>query len=120
EHTHAGFPFLLMGASVARHFVWDGIRAFDYLASRPDVDASRIGATGNSGGGTQTMYMMLAEPRLAAAVPCTFPTTLEAMQKSGQAQDMEQIVAKAMLRGPDHDDFFTALAPKPVQAGIVA
>jgi cephalosporin-C deacetylase-like acetyl esterase len=109
-----------MGASVARHFVWDAVRAFDYLASRPDVDEARIGVTGNSGGGTQTMYLMLAEPRLAAAVPCTFPTTLEALQMSGQAQDMEQIVYSAIRRGPDHDDFFTALAPKPVLAGAVA
>lgn len=120
EHTHAGFPYVLMGASVARHFVWDGIRAFDYLASRPDVDENRIGATGNSGGGTQTSLLMLAEPRLASAVPATFPMTLETMMKVGQAQDMEQIVPRSIAGGPDHDDFLTALAPKPVMAGAVA
>ena len=120
EHTHAGFPFVLMGASVARHFVWDSIRAFDLLASRPDVDETRIGITGNSGGGTQTSYAMLADPRLAAAVPATFPTTLEWMLKSGQAQDGEQIVPNCIALGPDHDDFLTALAPRPALAGIVA
>jgi dienelactone hydrolase len=120
EHTHAGFPFVLMGASVARHFVWDAIRGFDYLASREDVDESRIAATGNSGGGTQTCYLMLAEPRLAAAIPATFPMTLESMFQTGMAQDMEQIVAQAISRGPDHDDFLTALAPKPVLLGAVA
>jgi dienelactone hydrolase len=120
EHTHAGLPFFLMGASVARHFVWDGIRAFDYLASRDEVDESRIGVTGNSGGGTQTCYLMMCEPRLVAAVPCTFPTTLEAILQSGNPQDMEQIVFSSLMRGPDHDDFLTALAPRPVMAGAVA
>jgi dienelactone hydrolase len=120
EHTHAGLPFFLQGASIARHFAWDGIRAFDYLASRTDVDATRIGATGNSGGGTQTCYLMLCEPRLAAAAPCTFPTTLDALFKSGNVQDMEQIVPGCFVHGPDHDDFLTALAPRPVMAGAVA
>ena len=120
EHTHAGYPFLLMGASVARHFVWDGIRAFDYLASRDDVDETRIGVTGNSGGGTQSCYLLLAEPRLAAGMPATFPMTLETMQKTGSVQDMEQIVFGAIAQGPDHDDFLTAIAPRPVMAGCVA
>ncbi len=120
EHTHAGFPFVLMGASVARHFVWDAIRGFDYLAERSDVDETRIAATGNSGGGTQTCYLMLVEPRLAAAIPATFPMTLESMQQTGMVQDMEQLVAQAILRGPDHDDFLTAIAPRPVLLGAVA
>lgn len=120
EHTHAGLPFFLQGASVARHFVWDAIRGVDYLESRADVDPARIGVTGNSGGGTQTCFLMLVEPRLAAAVPATFPMTLETMLKTGQPQDMEQIVPRCIERGPDHDDFLTAIAPRPVLAGAVA
>jgi dienelactone hydrolase len=120
EHTHAGFPFLLQGASVARHFVWDAIRAVDYLCERPEVDNARIGVTGNSGGGTQTSFLMLCEPRLAAAMPCTFITSLEQMMLSGFPQDMEQIVYKSMQRGPDHDDFLTGIAPRPVLLGAVS
>jgi hypothetical protein len=63
---------------------------------------------------------MLAEPRLAAAVPCTFVMTLESYLKTGQAQDSEQLVAGCFLHGPDHDDFITAMAPKPVLVGAVA
>lgn len=120
EHTHAGFQFLLQGAGVARHFVWDAIRAVDYLCERPEVDAARIGVTGNSGGGTQTSLLMLCEPRLAAAIPGTFITSLEEMMWSGFPQDMEQIVYKSIQRGPDHDDFLTGIAPRPVLLGAVS
>lgn len=120
EHTHAGFQFLLQGASVARHFIWDAIRAVDYLCERPEVDNERIGVTGNSGGGTQTSLLMLCEPRLAAAVPGTFITSLEEMMLAGFPQDMEQIVYKAIERGPDHDDFMTGIAPRPALLGAVS
>jgi cephalosporin-C deacetylase-like acetyl esterase len=120
EHTHGGLPFWLRGASIARHFVWDIVRGVDYLETRPEVDMTRIGITGNSGGGLQTCFAMMAEPRIAAAMPCTFVSTLEAIQKSGKAQDAEQIVPFAMSQGPDHDDFLTAIAPRPVRVGVVA
>src|SRR5205823_4843891 len=58
EHTHAGLPFTLQGASIARVFLWDAMRAIDYLVSRPEVDPDRIAVTGNSGGGTQTSFLM--------------------------------------------------------------
>ncbi|OGG50552.1 MAG: hypothetical protein A3F84_13635 [Candidatus Handelsmanbacteria bacterium RIFCSPLOWO2_12_FULL_64_10] len=120
EHTYAGIPYLLAGASVGRHFIHDGIRGVDYLTTRPEVDASRIGLTGNSGGGTQSCLLMMSEPRFAAAVPCTFVMTLEGYLKTGQAQDAEQIVRGCMAFGPDHDDFLTAMAPKPVLVGAAA
>lgn len=120
EHSYAGLQYVLGGASLARQFVWDASRAVDYLASRPEVDASRIGLTGNSGGGTQSSFIMIAEPRIAAAVPCTFIMTLESYMKTGQPQDSEQIVRGAIAWGPDHDDYLTAMAPKPVLVGAVA
>ena len=52
EHSHANGHTVLIGDSVARYRVWDGIRGIDYLVTRPDVDPTRIGITGCSGGGT--------------------------------------------------------------------
>ena len=48
---------------------WNGIRAIDYLASRPDVDAERIAVTGISGGGAATFWIAAADPRVKVAVP---------------------------------------------------
>ncbi|MCH8291942.1 prolyl oligopeptidase family serine peptidase, partial [Candidatus Poribacteria bacterium] len=120
EHTHAGLQFTLGGASIGRHFIWDVMRGLDYLETRPEVDAERIGLTGNSGGGTQACLLMMSEPRFAAAVPCTFVMTLESYMKTGQSQDSEQIVRGCFANGPDHDDYLTAMAPKPVLVGAAA
>lgn len=48
-------------------------RAIDYLATRPDVDAARIGMVGYSMGGTQTYLLTGVEPRINAAVACVVP-----------------------------------------------
>lgn len=49
--------------------VQDNHRMVDYLQSRPEVDGARIGITGASGGGNQTMYAGALDDRLAAVVP---------------------------------------------------
>lgn len=49
--------------------VWDITRLYDYLGTRDDVDASRIGLTGISKGGIETYLTASIEPRVAVAVP---------------------------------------------------
>src|SRR5439155_1072926 len=48
---------------------WNGVRALDYLVSRPDVDPGRLGVTGISGGGAATFWIAAADERVKAAVP---------------------------------------------------
>jgi dienelactone hydrolase len=50
--------------------VWDVMRLVDYLATRDDVDAHRIGLIGISKGGIETYLAAAADPRIAVAVPC--------------------------------------------------
>lgn len=119
EHSYSGIKCSLLGMSIARYFVWDLIRALDYLSSRPEVDSTRLGITGNSGGGTQTSYMMLLDDRLKAAAPCTYITSRKAYLGTGQAHDMEQNTLGAITHGPDHDDFLAAFAPRPAMVGAV-
>ncbi len=119
EHTYCGLQCELTGGSIIRYFLTDLFRSIDYLVSLPEVDESRIGMTGNSGGGLQTAYMMLADPRLAAAMPCTFISSRLAYMKTGQPQDGEQNIYGALRDGINYDDFVTAFAPKPAMIGAV-
>lgn len=114
EHDYVGLQCWWNGQSSARYFIHDAARGIDYLETRPEVDAKRIGVTGNSGGGTQTSWLMLTEPRLAAAAPGTFVMRRLEYMWAGQAQDSEQIIPAGAANGLDHEDFFLAMAPKPV------
>ncbi len=114
EHEHAGAQARLVGDQIARYFLHDAMRGIDYLVTRPDVDPARIGVTGNSGGGTQTSLVMMADPRIAAAAPATFITSREAYQWTGQPQDAEQNWFEFTRAGFDHEDILLVMAPKPV------
>jgi dienelactone hydrolase len=48
---------------------WNGMRAIDYLTTRPDVDSERIAVTGASGGGAATFWIAASDERVKVAVP---------------------------------------------------
>src|SRR5207248_9320368 len=89
EHTMAGVGALLVGGSTATYRIWDGLRSLDYLAGRPEVDAKRLGCTGNSGGGTLTAYLMVLDDRLVAAAPSCYITSLERLFATIGPQDAD-------------------------------
>ncbi len=57
------------GTLLAGIQVWENMRAVDYLQSRPEVDGKRLGVTGTSGGGNQTIYSGALDERLKCVVP---------------------------------------------------
>lgn len=113
EHTVLGMQTLLAGDSLARYTIWDGIRALDYLESRPEVDARRIGCTGNSGGGTHTAYISALDDRIQVAAPSCFITSWRRLLTTIGPQDAEQCIPPVLAEGLDHPDFIHAFAPKP-------
>lgn len=64
--------------------VTDTIRALDYLQTRPDVDAERIGLMGISMGGMNTWLTAAADPRVKVAVPCIGVTSFAYQLETGQ------------------------------------
>jgi dienelactone hydrolase len=114
EHIQMGNQQPLVGEFLGTWFVWDAIRALDYLLTRKEVDPQHIGVTGNSGGGTQTTWLCGMEPRFTMAAPACFVTTIRRDAENELPQDTEQCPPGVLALGLDHSDFLAAMAPKPV------
>lgn len=114
EHLLAGNQQFLVGEFFGSWRAWDGVRALDYLLSRPEVDPKHVGVTGNSGGGTMTTWLCGVEPRWTMAAPSCFVTTFRRDLENELPQDTEQCPPHAIALGLDHADFLAAMAPKPV------
>jgi dienelactone hydrolase len=113
-HLMLGVGSTLLGRNTARFEIWDGMRAIDYLQSRPEVDAKRIGCTGNSGGGTQTSYLMSLDERIVAAAPSCYITGFERLLDTIGPQDAEQNIHGQIAFGMDHADYLMMRAPTPI------
>jgi dienelactone hydrolase len=120
---------------------WDVMRLVDYLATRKDVDAARIGLTGISKGGIETYLAAAADPRIAAAVPyigvqsfqwalangqwrariATIQTAFDAAVahagKTGNAEFVREFYARVApgIDGPfDGPEMLKLIAPRPL------
>ncbi len=117
EHDLLDWKAKLTGQSLARYFIQDDLAALDYLVSRPDVDAGRVALTGHSGGGTQTILLMMAAgERFAAAAPCAYVTDTRAMMEGGVDPDNEMMWPGSISAGLDYADVMAGMCPKSVLA----
>jgi len=118
EHAVMGNLAYLAGANLARWEVWDGMRAVDYLLTRPDVDPERISITGTSGGGTQTALIAALDPRIKVAVPSCYISSLP-MRMGNRIfadpdSDPEQDLFGMVSEGVDHPGLLLLMYPRPV------
>jgi cephalosporin-C deacetylase-like acetyl esterase len=119
EHGVLGNPLYLLGTSLARYRIWDGMRGLDYLVSRDDVNPEQLGCVGSSGGGTLTSYISALDPRVRAAVPSCYITNLprrmgNRIQRDPDA-DPEQDIYGFVAEGIDHAGLLALRAPRPTQ-----
>ncbi len=85
--------------------LWNNIRALDFLCSMPEVDADNIGVTGASGGGSQTLFLSLADDRIKAAAPINMISLH--MQGGCQCEN-----AAGLRRHTDNTEMCAMLAPR--------
>ena len=113
EHSEAGIQIALTGDHISRYFLWDAMRGLDYLASRKDIDANRIGAFGCSGGGAVTAYLAAFDRRLKAAGVACYITSFSALLGTIGPQEAEQSIPGFIDHGFDFPDWIEAAAPVP-------
>ena len=118
EHAVLGNLAYLAGTNLARWEIWDGIRALDYLLTRPDVDPERINITGTSGGGFQTAHIAALDPRIKLAAPSCYITALPMRVYNRIFQDgdsdPEQDLYGMISKGIDHPGLLVLMYPRPV------
>jgi cephalosporin-C deacetylase-like acetyl esterase len=123
EHSMPGQVLLMMGEDLSHYRIWDGMRAIDYLLTRPEVDPERIGCAGHSGGGTLTLFISALDERVKCAVVNEggtghrWPIDLRPESRIGPS-DVEQNLFPAAKHGIDLCDLHVAIAPRSLLALI--
>ncbi|MBS1828678.1 MAG: acetylxylan esterase [Acidobacteria bacterium] len=119
EHSMVGHLLFLLGEDLTHYRVWDGMRAVDYLMTRPEVDRDRIGCAGHSGGGTLTRFIAAMDERVKVAVinqggtANRWPVQYGPNARIGPS-DVEQNLFPGAKLGVDHVDMQAAIAPRPL------
>ena len=108
--THDDLRLILGSQNATSVYVWDLVRALDYLASRPEADMTRVGLTGASGGGLATMWAFAAEPRFACAASVVYASSLEVNPDNGCLCNH----VPGSLQLGDRADVLSVRAPAPV------
>jgi dienelactone hydrolase len=114
EETAAKFN-LWVGRSSWGMMLRDDLMALDYLASRPEVDADRIGATGMSMGATRTWWLMALDDRIKAGVAIACMTRYENLIRHGGIHEHGiYYFVPGMLGHFDTEAVVALIAPRPI------
>jgi len=114
EHTLLNLSANLLGTSAAAYELFDNVRGLDYLVTRPEVDATKIGCIGNSGGAMQAIYFAAFDDRVKIIAPCSYLASREkTLETTGAADGCAQIPNEGLAQ-LEMSDYLIAAAPKPI------
>jgi dienelactone hydrolase len=114
DSVHLSSESFQVGASSIGVMTFNNMRAIDLLETLPEVDSTRIGCTGASGGGQQTMYLMAADDRIKAAVPVALVSYFRRIMSPAGFPHCICNVAPGILRDTDEPEICATFAPRPV------
>jgi dienelactone hydrolase len=103
---------LLVGETMISWRVWDVMRTIDYIATRPELDSSRVGCMGISGGGTVTLFATALEPRIRAAMVSGYLNTFR--DSVGSLAHCIDNYIPGVLNWAEMHDIAGLIAPRPL------
>ena len=113
-HRENRWDWISRGYTPAGVEAWAGIRGIDYLLTRPEVEKTKIGVTGRSGGGAYSWWVAALDDRVACAAPTAGITTLRdhVVHKCvyGHCDCMYQVNTYRW----DYDQIASLVAPRPL------
>jgi dienelactone hydrolase len=103
---------MLVGETMIGWRVWDVMRTVDYISTREDLDATRVGLMGISGGGTVTVFGTALEPRIRAAMVSGYLNTFE--HSIGSLSHCIDNYVPGILNWAEMYDIAGLIAPRPL------
>ena len=105
----------LVGVNALGLFILEMRKGLDFLSNYPNVDRNRIGMTGLSGGGWQTITLSALDERVKASNPVAGFSSLRARveaKRYGDLGDVEQSATDTLM-GSDFSHYVALMAPRP-------
>ena len=103
---------LLVGQTMIGWRVWDVMRTLDYIATRSELDSSRVACMGISGGGTATLFSTALEPRIRAAFVSGYLNTFR--DSIGSLAHCIDNYVPGILNWAEMHDVAGLIAPRPL------
>lgn len=113
-HREGRWDWMTQGYTPAGVETWCGIRALDYLETRPEVDAQRMGMTGRSGGGAYSWYVAAMDERVRVVAPVAGITDLQDHVVNGCVSGHCDCMYMINYHRWDYPQMAALIAPRPL------